>query len=600
MAEPHDTPSPAVYRGGLLGALRGRHRQLPPGSTIPPRTLLFWRERPDLQAAFDLQTQAGREQLVWWYLRHGFTEFGLRFEQPAGGNAGDTGLLALNRPVPNLPQHGFWPITWLMRGLADRSPVSRPQLRETAGQQQMLDWFFARGLMESNLGGFLQPDQAQALLADDSGTAGVPRLLVCLWAHDPDLATRFSGPADPAFAAWCAGEGARAFPILSHPLIALAPPPVRRSARLKPFGVNLFGHARGRSGISEDLRMAARVLAEAGIPFVIRDIPAGPAIPDEEQGSDAIAQDMPYAINLFTFTAATTVAAVIAMGGPAALADHHNIGFWPWELPEMPTMWRQAYDLVDEVWASSRFTYDSYCRSSPVMVRHMPFAVVAQDSAGRSRAQFDLPAEPFLFGFAFDGLSGFARKAPLATVQAFHDAFARDDQSVGLVIKGLRVGDDPAWRQVLAAIGDDPRIHLVTGSLDRGSLLDLWRALDCFVSLHRSEGFGRNIAETMLLGKPAIVTAHSGNMDFTVPGAAALVPCDLRPVAPGEYPFGAGQQWAEPDIAAAAGLMRRMAADRQWREGLAAEGQRTIADRYSPEAVGAVWRPVLQRIHEAA
>jgi len=86
-----------------------------------------------------------------------------------------------------------------------------------------------------------------------------------------------------------------------------------------------------------------------------------------------------------------------------------------------------------------------------------------------------------------------------------------------------------------------------------------------------------------------IVTAHSGNMDFTIHDNAALVPARLCAVRQGEYPYGAGQSWADPDIHAAAETMRRMIADRAWREGLAERGQRFIELFHSPEVVGQAW-----------
>jgi hypothetical protein len=42
--------------------------------------------------------------------------------------------------------------------------------------------------------------------------------------------------------------------------------------------------------------------------------------------------------------------------------------------------YHHAYDLVDEVWASSRFTYEAFVKSSPKPVRHMPMAVAGEFS----------------------------------------------------------------------------------------------------------------------------------------------------------------------------------------------------------------------------
>jgi glycosyltransferase involved in cell wall biosynthesis len=285
--------------------------------------------------------------------------------------------------------------------------------------------------------------------------------------------------------------------------------------------------------------------------------------------------------------------------GRGRLDDHYNIGFWPWELPEMPAFWLHAYHFVDEIWASTNFTHAAFSRSSPALVLRMPFAVQTDESDKLPRQYFGLADDKFLFGCAVDGLSGFARKGPLAAVHAFKQAFTNEDQSVGLVIKGIRAKGDPAWVELLDAVGNDERVHFVTQSLPRGSMFDLWRALDCFVSLHRSEGFGRNIAETMLLGKPVIVTAHSGNMDFTDAESAALVTCSLRPVAQGEYPFGKGQLWAEPNVAVAARQMRRIATDAPWRDRLARAGQARIATMYNPERVGEKWCARLNAIYSA-
>ncbi len=45
-------------------------------------------------------------------------------------------------------------------------------------------------------------------------------------------------------------------------------------------------------------------------------------------------------------------------------------------------------------------------------------------------------------------------------------------------------------------------------------LIRLVNSIDCFVSLHKAEGWGLGIAEALSLGKKVIVTSYSGNLDF--------------------------------------------------------------------------------------
>jgi glycosyltransferase involved in cell wall biosynthesis len=114
----------------------------------------------------------------------------------------------------------------------------------------------------------------------------------------------------------------------------------------------------------------------------------------------------------------------------------------------------------------------------------------------------------------------------------------------------------------------------------------LMQACDVFVSLHRTEGFGRSLAEAMLMGKPVIATNYSGNTDFTRQDNACPVNYSLVPVLEGQYPYPEGQVWAEADIDHAAWYMRRLATNRILREQLGRAARATIVDRYSLEATG--------------
>jgi hypothetical protein len=90
----------------------------------------------------------------------------------------------------------------------------------------------------------------------------------------------------------------------------------------------------------------------------------------------------------------------------------------------------------------------------------------------------------------------------------------------------------------------------------RPELLALFNSCDCFVSLHRAEGFGRCLAEALLLGKQVIATDFSGNTDFCHEPRVALVRHRMVALKPVDYMWGDGQSWADPDIDHAAELMR--------------------------------------------
>ena len=165
---------------------------------------------------------------------------------------------------------------------------------------------------------------------------------------------------------------------------------------------------------------------------------------------------------------------------------------------------------------------------------------------------------------------------------------------MGLVVKAMRASPDNAlWQRLMELAAVDGRIHVINETLSRGEVLDLYRACDCFVSLHRSEGFGRGIAEAMLLNKAVITTGYSGNMDFTTPGTAALVDHMLAPLAENDYPFGEGQHWAEPSIEHAAWWMQRLASQPQLRERQTQAAQALMNATYLPRVVGEHYQATL-------
>jgi len=280
----------------------------------------------------------------------------------------------------------------------------------------------------------------------------------------------------------------------------------------------------------------------------------------------------------------------------------YTIGYWAWELAKFPEEWRSSFTFVQEIWVASRFAYGAIAPASTKPVFLMPPAVtIPAPEPGLTRADFGLPDDKFVFYFSFDLRSYFTRKNPLAAVAAFRRAFPEGNAAACLVLKTIGSSWKPGDRDALKeAVRGDPRILIIDQELARPRAMALLALSDCFLSLHRSEGFGRGPAEAMLLGKPVIATDYSGTRDFVTSETALLVDYELVPVEAQEYPGATGQLWAEADIEHAAAAMRRIAGDSVLAEQLGRAGKARIREFYAPEVVGARYLDRLAAIAEAA
>lgn len=494
----------------------------------------IWFFLPHLRSRFNLETLVGRVGLFWWYVLEALDCYQLH------------SLLSSQEldyifGVPEPDQPGS-----VIRLVSAALRMSDIDVNRTDSEA----WFRSRGIHQHHLGPLVAKDPLRRY----SEVAPIV-----------DSVTELSG--------------------LHHPSQTL------------PFGVNLIGYARGQLGIGEDIRMAAKALEAAMIPYSVYNVDPDPSIDcNDDSLSAQCSEALPFRFNLFCTSAVETARLAVSEYLPMMVKGYVNIGFWPWEFARWPAQWDVCYRMVDEVWASTSFTAEAYRHDRALPVQLLPMVVDVASSAGKSRVHFDLPASAHLFVFSFDCSSTIKRKNPMAVVDAFQRAFPLDSTvDVALVVKVMR-GDsrDSAYRKLKQRASLDRRIYLVEQTLSRDILLDLYRACDTYVSLHRCEGFGRGIAEAMLLGKSVIATAYSGNLDFCTEQTAWLVPVSrLSRVLPGEYPEAVGLEWAEPDLENAAEAMWACAV-LGWKPDATSVAK--IARRYSAEVVGQHYKSRLDQL----
>jgi glycosyltransferase involved in cell wall biosynthesis len=307
-------------------------------------------------------------------------------------------------------------------------------------------------------------------------------------------------------------------------------------------------------------------------------------------------------VNLFCVNG-DEAARVMAAVGQKRFAAGYNIIYPAWELAHYPADWARVLEAFDEVWAPSVFIRDAIAAAVSKPVFHMPLAVDVQPSALLERGHFGIPKAAFVVLFFFDFSSYATRKNPEAVLSAFERLAARRPEAdLYCVIKsrGGFPGDTAraAFEARLTALGS--RVKAIYGDLSDNEIKNLVRVSDVFVSLHRSEGFGRGMAEAMALGRPAIATGYSGNLDFMAPGTSLLVDYDLIPVAPGAYPYGDGQVWADPSPEHASRLIEQLMDDPAAAAAMGARGRQHIATHFSTEAVGRRYVERLAKIGSTA
>jgi glycosyltransferase involved in cell wall biosynthesis len=344
-------------------------------------------------------------------------------------------------------------------------------------------------------------------------------------------------------------------------------------------GVNLFGYLRAESGVGEHSRTLLAALDEARIPTI--PIAYGDTRSRQDHPLPPGAEDEPrFDCHLICVNADQTPN-FVAHFGATRLGRAPRIGFWHWEVEEFPDWMAKSAEHVDAIWTASRHSAGAIRRKVDRPVVVMP-PVVDPPPPAAVPAGIVPEGDGPLFLVCFDYDSVFDRKNPIGAILAYRRAFPRET-GARLLVKSVNGAHYPE-REIEVVLAADGRrdITIADGFLSRSEQEGLIHACDIFVSLHRAEGFGLMLAESMAAGKAVIATDYSGNLEFMKGETGVLVPWTYAEIATGTRPYSG--RWAEPDIDFAAAAMARLAADPSARGELGARAARAIRDGHGVEA----------------
>lgn len=376
---------------------------------------------------------------------------------------------------------------------------------------------------------------------------------------------------------------------------------VRRTRRVlqalgrTPLGVNVAGYLDAESGMGEAARLSIRSLQSAGVPLALNNVRS--RLRTQDQTLSGFSDGNPHPFNLVHLNA-DNMHWFAWQRGRKYFRNKYTIGYWFWELGEFRHDWQPGFSYVDEVWTATEFVRATLARRSRLPVACMPLPVVPPapiEPREKTAARLGLRPDQFVFLFTFDVSSQMERKNPFGVVEAFRRAFD-NRRDVVLIMKYTNGEYDRAAVVRLQQAASPVNALLLEGYMDRGELASLIQASDCYVSLHRSEGYGLTIAEAMSLGKPAIATGYSGNIDFMTADNSYLVDFRMIRLQRDHGPYLAGFSWADPDLDHAASLMAEVAANRRAAAAKGARAKEDLQRWRAPELTGGRIRARLEEL----
>jgi glycosyltransferase involved in cell wall biosynthesis len=371
---------------------------------------------------------------------------------------------------------------------------------------------------------------------------------------------------------------------------------LRLKERERHPGVNIFGYFESDIGVGESTRGLAQAVS------LLRPVNRVPVCTSQlREGTELsrLFQRFDYLSDTNVFVSYPHQREdLLGMMRPEQLAGRRNIAHLAWEQKDANPWWKIVYDRYDEIWTISEFAATPFRKMFPGRIRVVPnvlnFELFPCSEAPRSAK---LKGELLKYLFVFDANSSMERKNPEGVVDAFIKAFrgtchAKRAQ-LTLKVAAMHRPEHAARVGCLVRKARESglAIHFDGRQLAREAMLQLIAEADCYVSLHRAEGFGYTMAEAMFYGVPVIASGYSGNLEYMTPTNSFLVPCVETFVKNADGPFQRGSIWGEPDIDVAAMLIRQVAEKPSEAVAIGECGRKTVVGKLSAAAVAETIEP---------
>jgi glycosyltransferase involved in cell wall biosynthesis len=347
-----------------------------------------------------------------------------------------------------------------------------------------------------------------------------------------------------------------------------------------PITLNYHGEVSCASGYGQAAREYIHALHAAGVRVCVVDTgPRSGCIADQLSAS-LVGYNPDATFNIFH--------GIPSMWARSAYQMRNVIAMTVWEADQIPQMWRNPLGHAIDVWVPSVFNLDGFAQAlskAPYRLPHvLPFLKDVPSSV-LSGTELNVEPTDFVFYSIFEWQE---RKNPRGLFEAFLNAF-RDESDAVLVVKTnerARATAHDTLSELRKQTQSRGRIVLCCEYLDERQMQGLQTRGDCYVSLHRGEGWGYPLFEAAGRGKAVVASAYGGPADYLDPQRHWLVRCTVAPIRDPYFLYKRSMRWAEPDLSHASEGLRWVHEHRSEARSAAKEAARELQNAYSPDRIG--------------
>lgn len=355
-----------------------------------------------------------------------------------------------------------------------------------------------------------------------------------------------------------------------------------KAAEKGAIRLNYYAAVFDASGYGQAARLYIRALKAAGIKVSVVHTGARPAQVEDAEIEALLGDDPAADFHLFH--------GIPPWFAGSAYRRRNVIAMTVWETDTMPQQWRNPLGHAIDVWLPCSFNVEVFqdaLRRQTFRLPHAAPDILLSGSGAAANELLDLATDDFVYYSVFEWQD---RKNPEGIIEAFLRSFPEENDAV-LVLKSSAAAASAAatmLEQVRTRTGSRARVMLRCEPWNEEAMSALHARGNCYVSLHKGEGWGYPLFEAACRGTPVIATAYSGPLDYLDAEHHWLVRCAPAPVRQRYAFYHSGMRWAEPDIAHAAEGMAWVYEHREAGRARAVAAAPGLRQSFSFEQIGAM------------